>query len=242
MTLRIKLSHLLLGLLVGALLAGGGYALATTRSTVIHACVNSKTRGLTLPARGRCPRGSRQVSWNQRGPRGATGARGPAGASGSPATISVGSVTTEPAGTPASVTNAGSGSNAILNFGIPQGPAGSSGTNTGPTAYGQVWMGSSSATVGSGSNNVSVGGGNGTAVVGITGCSAGGGSEPVITVTADHDPGDHLTGDNNNSSGVAEAYVTGWSVSGSVLNFGVSTYDPIHGSSANSDFSFTVYC
>lgn len=65
MTLRIKLSHLVIGLVVGALLVGAGYALATTRSSVIHACVNSKTRALTVPANGRCARGSKALSWNQ---------------------------------------------------------------------------------------------------------------------------------------------------------------------------------
>ncbi len=54
MTLRIKLSHLVLGVVAGALLVGGGYALATTRTTVIHACVNTKTRALTVPRAAGC--------------------------------------------------------------------------------------------------------------------------------------------------------------------------------------------
>jgi hypothetical protein len=250
MTLRIKLSQLVVGLVVGALLVGAGYAVATTRTVVIHACINSKTRALTVPASGKCARGTRALSWNQRGPRGTTGAKGAAGAkggsgsAGSSATVSVGSVTTESAGSQATVTNSGSGSNAILNFGIPQGVAGANATGTGATAYGQVWMGSgtNSAQLAPGRNTANVegvGGGNGTAVIGVSGCSIGL-SEPVIAVTADHDPSDNLTG--NNSSGTAAAYVTGWSSTGSVLNFGVSTYDPINGTAANSDFSFSVYC
>jgi hypothetical protein len=248
MTLRIKLSHLVAGVVVGALLVGAGYALATTRTTVIHACVNSKSRALTVPARGKCARGSRALSWNQRGPRGTTGAKGAAGAKGASglegnsATVSVGSVTTESAGSQATVSNSGSGSNAILNFGIPQGAAGANAAGTGATAYGQVWMGSglNSASLARGSGNVSVGGGDGTAVVDVSGCSGAGLAEPVILITADHDPADTTTG--SNSAGTAAAYVTGWSPTGSVLGFNVSTYDAVHGTAANSDFSFSVYC
>ena len=47
--------------------------------------------------------------------------RGPAGPA---ATIAVGAVTTLPAGSSATVTNAGTESEAVLNFGIPEGPAG----------------------------------------------------------------------------------------------------------------------
>ena len=245
MTLRIKLSHLVVGLALAALLVGAGYALATTRTHVIHACVNSKTRALTVPAHGRCARGSKALSWNQQGPRGAAGAKGAAGTSGSSATVSVGSVTTESAGSQATVSNSGSGSNAVLNFGIPQGAPGANATGTGATAYGQVWMGSAlnSAQLATGaysSNVEGVGGGNGTAVVGVNGCSAAGRVEPVINVTADHDANDTLTG--NNTAATAAAYVTGWSASGTVLNFGVSTYNAITGAAADSDFSFTVHC
>lgn len=62
----------------------------------------------------------------QTGPRGLQGEQGPAGADGVSATISIGSVSTLPAGSPATVTNTGTATNAILNFGIPQGPQGSS--------------------------------------------------------------------------------------------------------------------
>ena len=60
------------------------------------------------------------------GPQGATGATGSAGQA---ATISVGSVNTLPAGSSATVTNAGSSSAAVFNFGIPQGLQGVAGTN-----------------------------------------------------------------------------------------------------------------
>ncbi len=70
-------------------------------------------------------------------PRGATGARGAKGAggvSGSSATISVGSVTTGAAGSPATVSNSGTGSNAVLNFGIPRGNVAANALGTGATA------------------------------------------------------------------------------------------------------------
>ena len=55
-----------------------------------------------------------------------------AGATGTAATVSVGTVTTLPAGSQATVSNSGSGSAAVLNFGLPQGATGSSsgGTST----------------------------------------------------------------------------------------------------------------
>jgi hypothetical protein len=249
MTLRIKLSHLVVGLVVGALLIGAGYAFATTRNKVIHACVNSKTRALTVPGNGRCARGSKALSWNELGPRGktgtrgATGSKGASGTNGSSAAVSIGSVTTEPAGSQATVSNTGSGANVVLNFGIPAGASGANATGVGATAYGQVWMGSSNAEPASGTNNLNlqhVGGGAGVAAVEVTGCSAAGLAEPVIEVTADSDSQDSLSG--HDSAATAAAYVSGWSTSGSVLTFDVTTYDPIHATTANSDFSFVVDC
>ena len=61
------------------------------------------------------------------GPQGPQGEPGPAGADGVSPTINVGEVTTLNAGQPATVTNVGSSSNVILNFGIPQGPQGEQG-------------------------------------------------------------------------------------------------------------------
>jgi hypothetical protein len=60
------------------------------------------------------------------GPRGSDGDPGPAGADGDPATVSVGTTTTGFPGTSASVVNAGTVQNAVLNFTI---PAGINGTN-----------------------------------------------------------------------------------------------------------------
>jgi hypothetical protein len=249
MTLRIKLSHLAVGLIAGALLICAGYALATTRTVVIHACVNDKTRALSAPSNGKCARGYRALNWNHRGPRGAagvkgaTGSKGATGAAGGSATVSVGSVTTESPGSQVTVSNSGSGSNAILNFGIPQGAAGTNAPGTAATAYGQVWMGSASAQAAPGSNSANlqhVGGGGGVAAVEVTGCGASGLDEPVIDVTADSDPADSLIG--HDSAGTAGAYVSTWSSAGSVLTFDVTTYDPITAGTANSDFSFAVYC
>ena len=61
------------------------------------------------------------------GPQGETGATGPAGSS---ATIAVGTVTTLSAGSNATVTNSGTSSSAVFDFGIPQGPKGDAGTIT----------------------------------------------------------------------------------------------------------------
>ena len=63
----------------------------------------------------------------------AAGGAGPTGAAGSAATVSVGNVTTLAANAPATVTNSGTAQAAVLNFGIPQGVAGtgsSSGSST----------------------------------------------------------------------------------------------------------------
>ncbi len=179
MTLHIKLNHLAAAIVVGALLVGGGYALASTGGGVISACIQKKTRQLSIPASGHCPKGYAAISWNQRGirgaagARGATGERGAAGTAGSSASVSIGAVTTGAAGSPARVTNSGTGSNAVLNFSIPQGAAGQNGApgvDTGPTAYGQIWMGSSTSAAlapGSNSKNITgvVSGGDGGAVV-----------------------------------------------------------------------------
>lgn len=61
------------------------------------------------------------------GPQGATGATGPTGPQGpqgSAATIAVGTTTTLPAGSQATVTNVGTSSAAVFNFGIPKGADG----------------------------------------------------------------------------------------------------------------------
>jgi hypothetical protein len=54
-------------------------------------------------------------------PKGDAGATGQAGADGTTPTVTVGTTTTLPAGSPATVTQSGTATNVILNFGIPQG-------------------------------------------------------------------------------------------------------------------------
>ncbi len=61
------------------------------------------------------------------GPQGATGSNGASGVPGAAATVQVGPTMTVPAGTPASVLNGGTQNAAVLNFLIPQGPAGPQG-------------------------------------------------------------------------------------------------------------------
>ena len=62
-----------------------------------------------------------------KGDTGATGPQGPKGDTGNAATIYVGSTTTLPVGDDATVENVGTQYNAVLNFGIPQGPRGPQG-------------------------------------------------------------------------------------------------------------------
>ena len=61
------------------------------------------------------------------GPQGPQGPKGETGATGQSANISIGSVTTLPSGSNASVVNSGSSMDAVLDFGIPQGPQGETG-------------------------------------------------------------------------------------------------------------------
>lgn len=62
-----------------------------------------------------------------RGETGSQGPEGPAGAPGEAATVSVGTTTTLPAGSSATVTNTGTTSAAVFNFGIPKGDKGDKG-------------------------------------------------------------------------------------------------------------------
>lgn len=62
-----------------------------------------------------------------RGETGSQGPEGPAGAPGEAATVSVGTTTTLPAGSSATVTNTGTTSDAVFNFGIPKGDKGDKG-------------------------------------------------------------------------------------------------------------------
>jgi hypothetical protein len=259
----VAVGVLLVGIIIGELLSGGGYAVAAQRhssnrtaprTVLIHACVNKRTHALRVVAR--CGKGETALVWNQRGRTGAKGVRGPrgpkgaTGSSGAAATQTVGSVTTGAPGSQASFTNVGTSSNAIWNIAIPQGEPGANGTDgtsAGPNAYGQVWMGSSSAALAPGANSNNIVGvgsvGVGGAVVDVQGCSSAGVAEPVIEVTADKDSQDRLTGANNTAN-VADAYVSSWSTESgtSILSVVVNTTNPVSGVAVDSDFSLSVFC
>ena len=72
-----------------------------------------------------------------KGDKGDTGNRGPQGEPGNAATVYVGSTTTLPVGQDATVENVGTQYNAVLNFGIPQGPRGPQGVKGDPGEPGQ---------------------------------------------------------------------------------------------------------
>lgn len=69
-----------------------------------------------------------------RGATGAAGAPGTPGAAGAAATVAVGTVTTGAPGTNASITNSGTENAAVLNFVIPRGNTGASGSGSGDMA------------------------------------------------------------------------------------------------------------
>jgi hypothetical protein len=237
--MKFKPTQIALGVAAGAMLGGGGYAIAATSGSVVHGCINKKTRVLSVVAK--CGKGTTVITWNKQGRTGATGKTGAAGVS---ATVSVGSVSTGSPGSQAAVTNGGTGSNAKLNFTIPQGTAGTDGTNTGPTAYGEIWVDASSAQVAPGNSHNIVGaasGGIDGGDVDVAGCSAAGLAEPVVNVTANDDPNDTLGG---NTSNVADAYVSSWSTEPgtSVLVVDVDTTQAGTGTAVLSDFSITVNC
>lgn len=73
--------------------------------------------------------------WALLAAKGSTGSTGSTGAAGAAATIEIGTVTTVPAGDPATVTNVGTSSAAVLDFEIPQGENGEgAGDVTGPSS------------------------------------------------------------------------------------------------------------
>ena len=78
----IPYAALLLALVVGA---GGGYALAASKTKTITVCADKKTGILHLHNHGKCKRSQTRVSWNQKGPQGPPGVQGPAGQPGAPA-------------------------------------------------------------------------------------------------------------------------------------------------------------
>lgn len=89
---------------------------------------SGKVSGVEGPQGPQGPEGP-QGPQGEQGPIGATGPQGPKG---NAATISIGTVTTGDAGTPATVTNSGTSNDAVFNFTIPQGPQGPKG-DTGAT-------------------------------------------------------------------------------------------------------------
>ncbi len=145
-----------IGMAVGIALAGGGYAVAaSTSGRQIRACANTKTRLLSLEGT-KCPRGSRALAWSVRGPAGRAGSNGRNGTNGSSVTLNSGvNVTEVSPATPASASiTQGSGGQDTLNLSIPQGATGTTGTagaSTGPNAYGEIWVGSSTAELAPGS-------------------------------------------------------------------------------------------
>ncbi len=68
----------------GTLVAGGGaYAVTAVSGNQVSACVNTRTRVLTLaPTSGRCSSGSTHLAWNISGPKGDPGPVGPRGGTG----------------------------------------------------------------------------------------------------------------------------------------------------------------
>lgn len=75
--------------LVVAVVGGGGYAIAaTSKPKTITVCANKKTHAVYNDAHsGKCNNKKQtKLSWNQKGPRGATGKQGPKGATGAQGT------------------------------------------------------------------------------------------------------------------------------------------------------------
>ena len=249
--IRLRPLQTVLGIGAGVALAGGGYAVAASTSRQIHACANSRTHVLTL--RARCPRGSRPVVWSVRGPAGRPGANGRNGVNGVNGTsVSLSpsvNVTEVSPSTPAAASiTPGAGGQDTLNLSIPQGATGAAGADTGPNAYGEVWVGSSTAQLapGSGAGVQTVTGGTGSAFVKVTNCVAATPTEPIIVVTPNKDSADTLTGSNNNSAGEPTAYVDGYSdghaPGAHVLVFTVTLTSTTTGAAITSDFAFTVSC
>ncbi len=229
-------------------LAFGGYALATTRSQTVHACANTKTHILSLLRR--CPHGSIAVTWNVRGPAGRAGRRGKTGTSVSlnPAV----NVTEVSPTTPASASiTAGSGGKDTLNLNLPQGQTGATGTagaTSGPNAYGEIWVGSSTAQLayGTGVDTSALSGGTGSVLVKVDNCTQATPIQPVITVTPNRDANDHLAGANNIAGGEPTAYVDGFSDGNApgahVVVFTVTLTSTTTAQPIASDFFFSVSC
>jgi hypothetical protein len=76
-----RILQLAIAVLAGALLGGGGYAIAASNSIkTIHGCVVKKGHQLLIEKH--CRRDETTLTWDQKGPAGLTGARGATGATG----------------------------------------------------------------------------------------------------------------------------------------------------------------
>jgi hypothetical protein len=100
----------------------------TSSAAVFNFTIPQGIQGNTGPTGPQGPQGIQGIQGN-------TGPTGPTGANGAAATIAVGTTTNLTAGSAATVTNSGTSSAAVFNFGIPIGPTGSTGPTgaTGPT-------------------------------------------------------------------------------------------------------------
>lgn len=68
---------------IALFIAATGFSIAATRpSGVIHACYKTRSGALFVVKGSKCPKGTKSLSWNQRGPAGSTGLKGAAGARG----------------------------------------------------------------------------------------------------------------------------------------------------------------
>lgn len=72
---------IVVGCIVAVLGGTAAYANVTSSGTV-NACVDKRTRVITLPVGSTCATNTLPVSWNQRGPEGLTGLTGPQGPAG----------------------------------------------------------------------------------------------------------------------------------------------------------------
>lgn len=239
MKITVNLSQLLIGAVIGALLAGGGYAIAaTTANKTIHACINKRSGAVAIKAK--CPKGTRVMTWNQRGPQGAAGAQGAAGQA---ASVSVGTVTTSTTSTQAAVTNSGDSSHAVLNFTLPEATTAVSSNGEQLRAWGQLLPGASGTTemtptLAYGSNVLYVEGPSyGKYDVTVTGCSAAGIEDPVIQATPDQ-----YEGDTNDTVGNVLALVGTWGESNGNLWFVLETGNAATGVPVDADVQFSVIC
>lgn len=77
MNVRMKMAA---AFVAGTVIAGGGAFAANSSSNEITACVNNRTKALTLAnSNGKCPSSTTPLKWNIQGPQGATGPAGTPG-------------------------------------------------------------------------------------------------------------------------------------------------------------------